>query len=89
MSPGRPSGAQNIPWHSIIARLREHENRWLLVPEMAKVSARTVTVIRRKERRALRLTDGVIRCRIKAGYVDETGAVICTLFLKFVPKEKP
>ncbi|QNL30040.1 hypothetical protein SEA_RUDY_70 [Microbacterium phage Rudy] len=85
---GRPRGAKAIPWDRIVARLREHPNRWLLLPEMAKVNARTVMVIRKRERRALRLDDGVIRCRIKAGYVDETGAVIATLYLKFDTKEK-
>ncbi|QWY80155.1 hypothetical protein SEA_SALLYK_75 [Microbacterium phage SallyK] len=85
---GRPRGAKAIPWDRIVARLREHPNRWLLLPEMAKVNARTVMVIRKRERRALRLDDGVIRCRIKAGYVDETGAVIATLYLKLDTKEK-
>lgn len=53
---------------------------------MARVNGRTINVIRKRERRALRLTDGVIRCKRKVAFVvDET--VIVTLYLKFQPKE--
>lgn len=85
---GRPTGAANIPWNSIVERLRQHPNRWMLLPEMARVNGRTINVIRKRERRALRLDDGVIRCRRKVAFViDDT--VICTLILKFEPKEAP
>lgn len=55
---------------------------------MAYVNARTIQVIRRKERRALRLDDGVIRCQRKTAILLEDGeTVMCALFLKFVPKK--
>lgn len=59
----------------------------MLVPEMRAVHARTIGVIRKKERRALRLEDGTIRCRAKAALHLEDGPVIVTLYLKFDPKE--
>lgn len=58
----------------------------MLLPEMARVNGRTINVIRKRERRALRLDDGVIRCRRKLAYVIDD-VVIVTLFLKFEPKE--
>ncbi|QNJ55574.1 hypothetical protein SEA_PHINKY_83 [Microbacterium phage Phinky] len=85
---GRPPGSKSIPWGSIVERLRKQPNRWVLLPEMARVNGRTINVIRKRERRALRLDDGVIRCRRKVAFVvDDT--VIVTLFLKFEPKEAP
>jgi hypothetical protein len=56
------------------------------VPEMAMVPARTLTVIRKRERRGLRLNDGVIRARVRATAVLD-GQTLCTLWLKFEPKE--
>jgi hypothetical protein len=53
---------------------------------MAMVPARTLTVIRKRERRQLRLDDGVIRARVRATAVLE-GQTLCTLWLKFEPKE--
>lgn len=88
MARGRPPGSGNIPWASIVDRLREQPGRWMLVPEMRRVNARTINVIRKKERRALRLEDGTIRCRRKVALVTER-TVFVTLYLKFDPKEKP
>lgn len=85
---GRPPGAKAIPWDSIVARLREHPDRWMLLSEMAHVSDRTIQVIRKRERRALRIDDGVIRCRRKATAWLPDGTVRCTLFLKFEPKKE-
>lgn len=87
MTRGRPRGSGNIPWASIVTRLREQPGRWMLVPEMRRVNGRTIQVIRKQERRALRLDDGVIRCRSRNTFVLD-GVVICTLYLKFDPKEK-
>lgn len=90
VTKGRPRGAKNVPWDSIIARLRKHPGRWMLLPEMAYVNGRTISVIRRKERRALRLDDGTIRCRTRVGVVLDDRTVMCALYLKFEPrKEKP
>lgn len=83
----RPKGAKDIPWREIVAKLRQHPNRWLLLPELAHVSGRTIDVIRRRERHALRLDDGVIRCRRKAALVHEDGSVVVTLAVKFSPKK--
>lgn len=90
MARGRPTGSSNIPWDSIIERLREYPDRWMLLTEMSHVNARTVNVIRKKERRALRLPDGTIRCSMRAGVIVN-GVAYCTLYLKFQPhtKEKP
>jgi hypothetical protein len=84
---GRPQGSGNIPWGRIIARLRQHEGRWVLVPEMARVRDRTIQTIRKRERRALRLDDGIIQCRRKAT-VKIDGVVYCTLYLRFRPHPK-
>ncbi|QUE25366.1 hypothetical protein SEA_FIZZLES_72 [Microbacterium phage Fizzles] len=87
MSRGRPRGSRDIPWQHIITRLREYPGRWMLFPEMVAVNVRTITVIRKRERRALRLDDGVIRCRRKGDLMaasDDT--VVCTLYLKYEPK---
>lgn len=86
---GRPAGSANIPWDRIVARLREQPGVWMLLPEMRAVSARTMGVIRKRERRALRLDDGVIRYRMKAPplHLDDDGIVIVTLHLKFDPKD--
>jgi hypothetical protein len=84
---GRPAGSTNIPWPAIVAKLRQHEGRWLLLPEMANVSDRTIQVIRRRERRALRLEDGRIQCRRKATVWTDAG-VRCTLYLRFKPKKE-
>lgn len=85
---GRPPGASNVPWASIIERLREHPNRWMLLPEMRRVNARTVNVIRKQERRALRLRDGIIRCRMRSPFIENDTAY-GALYLKFEPKEAP
>jgi len=85
---GRPKGSGNVPWDAIVAQLREHPDRWMLLPEMAAVPERTVEVIRRRERRALRLTDGVIRCT-RTHSTTIQGRTTVTLQLKFSPKEKP
>lgn len=85
---GRRKGSANIPWESIVARLRKQPGRWLLLPEMAAVPDRTIMTIRRRERRALRLEDGVIRCRRKATVWTDEGIVMCTLFLAYIPREE-
>lgn len=89
MTRGRPRGARSIPWGSIVARLREHPGRWMLLPEMRAVSDRTIITIRRRERRALRMDDGKIRVRRKATVWTADGDVLCTLILKFEKKEAP
>lgn len=81
----RPKGAKNIPWQAVVARLRRHPGRWLVLPELANVSGRTIEVIRRRERATLRLEDGVIRCRIKAAVAQQDGSVLVTLVTKFDP----
>ncbi|UUG69636.1 hypothetical protein SEA_FRANSOYER_71 [Microbacterium phage Fransoyer] len=89
MTRGRPRGSANIPWSSIIARLRQHPGRWMLLSEMSYVNARTIQVIRKQERRALRLTDGVIRCRPKGlVLLEDDRTVMCALYLKFDPKKE-
>lgn len=85
---GRPRGSKNIPWASIVARLREHPGRWMLLREMSAVHGRTIAVIRKREHRELRLDDGIIRCRTKAAIVTDEKVTV-TLYLKFDPKEKP
>jgi hypothetical protein len=87
VTAGRPKGSANVDWASVVARLREQPNTWMLLPEMSAVSGRTIQVIRRRERRALRLDDGEIRVMRKAALVvDDT--VIVTLYTKFVPKRE-
>ena len=83
----RTKGSPNIPWPAIVARLRADPDRWLALPEMAAVPERMVDVIRRRQRHALRLTDGVIRCRVQASIINE-GRMTCTLILKFEPKKE-
>lgn len=85
---GRPKGSKNIPWGSIVTKLRKHPGRWMLFPEMSAVPDRTIATIRRRERRELRLDDGVVRCRRKATAWTDDGTVLCTLFLKLDLKEK-
>ncbi|AYB70186.1 hypothetical protein SEA_ONEIAGILLIAN_76 [Microbacterium phage OneinaGillian] len=86
---GRPKGSTNIPWGSIVARLRKHPGRWMLLPEMRRVPDRTIATIRRRERRELRLDDGVIRCRRRATVWLEDGTVRCILILKFEERKAP
>jgi hypothetical protein len=86
---GRPKGSANIPWDSIVDRLRKQPGRWLLLPEMSAVPDRTIMTIRRRERRSLRLDDGIIQCRRKATVWTDEGTVRCTLFLHFKPREDP
>jgi hypothetical protein len=53
--------------------------------ELSAVSERTVQTIRRRERAKLRMDDGVLRCRIKAGLTLD-GVTVVTLFVKFEKK---
>lgn len=85
----RPKGSANIPWARIVAELRAHPGRWILFPEMANVSDRTIDTIRKRRRRQLRIDDGIIRCRRKATTWTEDGTVRCTLFLRLDLKETP
>lgn len=85
----RPKGAKGVPWACLVRELRAHPGRWILFPEMGNVSERTIATIRRREVRALRLDDGVIRCRRKATAWTDEGSVRVALILKFEPKEKP
>lgn len=86
---GRPQGSRNIDWASVITQARRTPGLWVAPPELAAVSQRTVAVIRRRERRILRMDDGVLRCRVKAG-VTLMGVTTVTLFVKFEKKkEKP
>lgn len=85
---GRPAGSVNIPWPAIVQRARAHAGRWILPTELAATPARTIMVIRRRERRALRLDDGVIRCRVKARAWTQSGQEICTLMVRFDRKER-
>lgn len=86
---GRPKGSTNIPWGSVVARLRKHPGRWMLLPEMRSVTDRTIMAIRRQERRELRMNDGVIRCRRRATVWLEDGTVRCALILKFEERKAP
>lgn len=83
---GRPAGSTNIPWDALVARARLHAGRWIIPPELASVPARTIIVIRLRQRHALRLDDGVIRCRAKARAWKD-GREIVTLSIKFEKKE--
>lgn len=83
----RTKGAKTIPWARIVAELRAHPNRWILFPEMASVTERTIVVIRRRQRRQLRLDDGIIRCRRKTTTWTDEGTIRCTLLLRYEPKE--
>jgi hypothetical protein len=85
---GRPQGSKNIPWDAIVARLRRQPNTWMLFGALSAVPDRTIATIRRRERHALRLDDGVIRVRRKATVVVDD-RVLCTLYVKFETKEKP
>lgn len=85
----RPKGSTNVPWEKIVAELREQPGEWLLLPELAAVPFRTISTIRRRERRALRLDDGVIRCR-RRHLVADGNKLTVTLYTMFDPKkEKP
>jgi hypothetical protein len=79
-------GSTNIPWAAIVEQLRLSPDRWLALPEMAAVPERTVDVIRGRQRAALRLEHGTVRCRIQAS-IENEGRVTCTLILKYEPKE--
>lgn len=63
----------------------------MLPSETSYVNARNIAVVRKMERRALRLDDGTIRCRARNMVVLEDGeTVMCALYLKFQPtKERP
>lgn len=87
MKKGRPQGSSNIPWEAIVARCVEQPNTWLLPIELAAVSLRTVQVIRRRERRALRLSHGKIYCRVK-GKLKLGDAEVCTLFVRYQPTKE-
>lgn len=55
-------------------------------PELASTPSRTIVVIRRRQRRALRLDDGILRCRVKArAWVNDREVV--TLSIRFDKKE--
>lgn len=82
----RTPGSRNIPWESVVNRLREHPGRWMLLPEMRSVAPRTIEVIRRQQRRQLRLEDGKIYCRMRAVTQLDDGTERCTLVLRFIPK---
>lgn len=84
----RTKGVPNIPWFSIVKRLRMHPDRWLVVPELSDVPERTLEVIRRRQRPALRMEDGIIRARVRA-HITLEGRTTLTLILKFSPKEVP
>ncbi len=85
---GRPKGSTNVPWDEVVAYLRQHRNLWVVPPAMVAVPERTIEVIRRQQRPALKLTDGIIRVRVKA-HVTIEDRTLCTLAMKFVPKEVP
>lgn len=86
-SRGRPKNSGNFDWDGIVRRLREQPGVWMALPDLARVSGRTIDTIRRKERRALRMDDGEIRVRRIAALPTEDG-VLVTLSAKFHPKEK-
>jgi len=85
---GRRKGATNVPWDRLVARLRKQPETWIVFPEMSATPYRTIATIRRRERRALRLEDGVIRCRRRAIAATPDGDVIVTLALMYEPKRK-
>lgn len=80
---GRTKGAANWPWPDMVARLRKYPDRWMMLPQMRDVDLRMVDIIRSRRRHALRMDDGVIRCRVKARYLADNGRVRCALLLKF------
>jgi len=84
---GRRKGSKNIPWDSIVARLRKHPGRWMLLPEMRSVDPAMVDIIRSRRRRQLQMSDGRIYCRQKAIAQLEDGTLRCTLMLRFIPRE--
>jgi len=61
----------------------------MLLSEMSYVNDRTIQTVRLRERRALRLDDGVIRCRARSAVLLEDGqTVMCALYLKFEPRKR-
>lgn len=87
MGKGRPKGSKNVPWEAIVQRCVEQPGTWLLPVELTSVPLRTIQVIRRRERLALRLKGGVIRCRVK-GVVKIGDVESCTLFVMYDPKKE-
>ncbi len=85
---GRTKGSKNLPWDAMVARLRAHPGRWILLPEMRAVPPQMINVIRERRRRQLRLPDGKIYCRQRAIAQLEDGTIRCTLILRFVPHER-
>lgn len=85
---GRPKGSSNIDWASVVTQARRTPGMWIMPVELAAVRERTVEVIRRRQRRHLRLPDGVLRCRVKAG-VTVHGVTLVTLMVKFEKKGVP
>lgn len=85
---GRTKGSKNLPWAAMIARLREHPDRWILLPEMRSVDIQMISIIRERRRRALHLPDGKIYCRQRAITQRDDGTIRCTLVLKFTPYPK-
>lgn len=69
----------------MVARLRRHPGKWILLPEMRNVPDGMVDVIRNRRRRALRMEDGVIRCRTRASVWLPDGQIRRTLILKWEP----
>lgn len=84
----RPKGSTNIPWARLIATARRRPGRWIFPSELIGVPFRTVEVIRRRERPALRLTDGTINVRRLHTTQFEDGRIMCVLAIKFDPKKE-
>lgn len=83
----RTKGSKNVDWDAIVAYLKAHAGRWILMPEMAAVPERTIETIRRRRRRALRIEDAVIRVRQRAALTMPDGKVTVTLALMYERKE--
>lgn len=84
----RPQGSTNIPWGQLVTAARRRPGSWTFPPELIGVPFRTVAVIRRRERPALRLEDGTINVRRLHTTQLQDGKIICTLAIKFDPKKE-
>lgn len=84
----RTAGSTNIPWRELVMQLRQQPGKWRLFSEMVSTPLRTITVIRNRERTALRITDGTIRARrVNTAWLDD-GRVVCDIWLKYEPREE-
>lgn len=80
---GERKGKPNIPWQRIVRQLRERPGTWRLFPEMVGTPFRTVDVVRKRQRPALRTEGGVVRARPRNKAWLDDGRIVCDLYLSF------